>query len=96
MEYRQRVLAKTFNKDTSKFDISTEGGTVELSVLVGDAEEKTKYVYHDEEVGEEVYTSDNNAYINITAHRKIGYTFNGWYDKEGNLVSRNASYVYKV
>lgn len=95
-KYRQRVIAKTFNKDTSKFDINTEGGTVELSMLVGDAEEKTKYVYHDEEVGEEVYTSDNNAYINITAHRKIGYTFNGWYDKEGNLVSRNASYVYKV
>ena len=46
-------------------------------------------------VGEELYAS-NGAYINVSAHRTIGYTFNGWYDASGNLVSNSISYTYKA
>ena len=49
-----------------------------------------------EVLGKELYSSANNTYIQISAHNKIGFGFNGWYDADGNLVSTSTSYTYKV
>ena len=94
-KYRQRVISKTFNNSSSEYDMNTEGGYAEISVLSGEASEKNNYVVGSVAVGEELYSS-GGTYINVSAHRTTGYTFNGWYDASGNLVSNNISYTYIV
>lgn len=93
--YRQRVISKTFNRSSSEYDISTEGGHAKITVISGEASDKSDYSVDLVPVGEELYSS-NGTYINVSAHKTAGYTFNGWYDKSGNLVSNSISYTYKV
>ncbi len=40
-KYRQRVISKTFNRTSSEYDISTEGGYAQMLVVLGEASEKT-------------------------------------------------------
>lgn len=95
-KYRQRAVAKTYDKDSSQYITSTVGGTVDINVSYGDEEVKTNYPESGEAVGKELYASSDETYITVSAYRNTGYAFNGWYDKDGNLVSRNTSYAYKV
>lgn len=95
-KYRQRVIAKTFDKTSLDYDIGTEGGYTDINVMIGEEAQKTDYVYNEEVVGKELYSSSDNVYMNVTAYSKIGFTFNGWYDNLGNSVSKSASYTYKV
>ena len=101
-KYRQRVIAQTFNLNNSSYDISTEGGEVEVKIaFTEDANPSTPTDYEvgDETkvvVGKDIFAAADGTYINITAKNKAGYVFNGWYDESGNLVSRNPSYTYKV
>lgn len=95
-EYRQRVISMTFDKLTSNYQISTEGGYTGIKVIHGAGTESTDYEYNSTIVGKELYSSANNTYIQVSAHNTIGYTFNGWYDAEDNLVSTSTSYTYKV
>lgn len=94
-QYRQRVISKTFNNSSSEYDISTEGGTAEITVISGEGSDQSDYFVGLDPVGQELYSSDS-TYINVSAHQKTGYTFNGWYDASGNLVSNSISYTYKV
>lgn len=94
-KYRQRVVSKTFNKDASAYEINAYGGSVELTLVTGDGSKKSDYLVNSEKVGEELVASDS-AYINVTAHKNVGYHFNGWHDSEGNLVSNSISYTYQV
>lgn len=98
-KYRQRVIAKTFDKTANQYLESTVGGTVDINVSFGADEAKTNYpagATDDEAVGKELYASSDETYITVSAHYKTGYAFNGWYDKNGKLVSRNTNYAYKV
>ena len=103
-KYRQRVIAQTFNRNNSSYDISTTGGDVEVKIaFTEDANPSTPTDYEvgDETkvvVGKDIFAAADGTYINITAKNEPGYVFNGWYDKEdgGKLVSRNPSYTYKV
>lgn len=100
-KYRQRVIAQTFNQHTSSYDISTEGGEVEVKIVFTEDRNPstpTDYLVGENIVGQDLFAAADGTYINITAKNKPGYVFNGWYDKEdgGNLVSRNPSYTYKV
>ncbi len=94
-KYRQRVIAQSYNQTTMEYDISTEGGNAILTIASGDALEKTDYVFDELVVGEQVYAAEG-AYINVTASRKVGYKFSGWYDSSGKLVSNSISYTYRV
>ena len=94
-KYRQRVISKTFNNSSSEYDMNTEGGYAEIAVISGEASDKSDYLVGSDKVGEELYSS-GGTYINVSAHRTTGYTFNGWYDASGNLVSNNISYTYRV
>lgn len=94
-KYRQRVISKTFNNSSSKYEINTEGGYAEISVISGEASGITDYEVDSVAVGKELYSS-SGTYINVSAHRTTGYTFNGWYDASGKLVSNNISYTYRV
>ena len=95
-KYRQLIIAKTFNNTTSSYINSTDGGNVEVSILSGENVDISDYIVDSEVLGKEVYSSADNTYIQISAHNKIGFGFNGWYDADGNLVSTSTSYTYKV
>ena len=98
-KYRQRVIAQTFNQHTSSYDISTEGGEVEVKIaFTEDANPSTPtdYKVGEDVVGKDIFAAADGTYINITAKNKAGYVFNGWYDESDKLVSRNPSYTYKV
>lgn len=96
-KYRQRAIAKTFIKEENQYVTSAVGGTVDINVSYGDAaENKDDYLEGGEAVGEELYASAEDTYITVSAYQNKGYAFNGWYDKDGNLVSRNTNYAYKV
>lgn len=95
--YRQRAIAQTYDKDQSQYFTSTDGGTVDIAVSYGVGETATDYNdENDKPVGKELYASADDTYVTVTAKHKTGFTFNGWYDKDGNLISKNSNYVYKV
>lgn len=95
--YRQRATAQTYNEEQSKYVESTVGGTVNIAVSYGKGETSTEYINENSDpVGRELYAYADDTYVTVTATRKAGYTFNGWYDGGGNLISKNANYVYKV
>ncbi len=94
-QYRQRVIYKTFNDLSSEFDISSEGGYAEITVISGETSDKSNYYVDLNPVGKELYSS-GGAYINVSAYQQTGFNFNGWYDASGNLVSNSISYTYKV
>lgn len=100
-KYRQRAIAQTYDEDKSQYFESTVGGTVDVAISYGrigdDDETATDYKdENDVQVGRELYAYADDTYVTVTATRKAGYTFNGWYDGEGKLISKNANYVYKV
>lgn len=95
-KYRQRVVAKYFDKDSSQYKIGKTGGTADIAVQWGAEAAKTDYVYEGQAVGQEMSVLSDNTYIRVSAHKTIGYTFNGWYDTKGSLISRNTNYTYKV
>ena len=95
-KYRQRVIAKTFDKTANQYLESTVGGRVDINVSYGTDEVKTNNPESGEAFGKELYASSDETYITVSAYRNTGYAFNGWYDKDGKLVSKNTSYAYKV
>ena len=96
-KYRQRVVAKYFDKDSSQYKLGTKGGTTDIAVQWGTEATKTDYVDKEgQAVGQQMYVLSDNTYISVSAHKTIGYTFNGWYDTAGSLISRNTNYTYKV
>lgn len=101
-KYRQRVIAQTFNKENSSYEISTEGGEVDAKIVfTNDANQSTSTDYEvgDETkvvVGKDIFADADGTYINISAKNNENYVFNGWYDESNKLVSKNPSYTYKV
>lgn len=98
-KYRQSAVAQTYNEKNFQYSESTDGGTVDINVTFGANEEKINYpagATDDKAVGKELYASSDDTYVTVTAKRKPGYTFHGWYDIDGKLISKNANYVYKV
>lgn len=106
-KYRQRAIAQTYDDNAKVYLTSAAGGEVDVAVSYGTAETATDYeLDNGEKVGKELYTLayylsddtklDENAYVTVTAEHKTGYTFSGWYDSGGKLISKNTSYTYKV
>ena len=95
-KYRQRVTVKTFDNDLGSYLDNMDGGSVDIEVLSGVEDVAYDYIVDEEIKGRELFASANNTYIHLSAHNKIGYVFNGWYDEDGTLVSNSVSYTYKV
>ena len=98
-KYRQRVVAQTYNG--KKYIESLAGGKVGIVISHGGSDEEDEKATdyrdaNDNKVGEQLNAYADDTYVTVTAQREAGYTFNGWYDSSGKLISKNASYVYKV
>ncbi|MGN1122653.1 MAG: InlB B-repeat-containing protein, partial [Eubacteriales bacterium] len=75
----------------STFTASDKGGTVEITGV--DAQD-TNYNATYNENGGKSYHAATDETVTVTAIAKENYTFEGWYDENGNLVTTNATYTY--
>lgn len=88
--WRQAFIPQVVSGST--YDESEAGGTVEIaSADPSDTNYNSEYT----EKGGKSYHAAAGEIVTATATAKTGYTFVGWYDSDGNLVTPNASLSYK-
>ena len=71
---------------------SAKGGTVEITSVTNEPNENYNAEYNAN--GGKSYHATTDEKITATATANTGYTFEGWYDADGNLVTTNATYSY--
>lgn len=89
--WRQAFIPQTYNISSDSYEDSDKGGTVEItSVDTSDTNYNAAYNAN----GGKSYHAATNERINIKATANDNYTFQGWYDADGNLVTTNTEYSY--
>lgn len=87
--WRQAFIPQVGNG--SNFTDSADGGTVEITSVT----DKSDTNYNaDNANGGKSYHAATDETITATATAKDGFTFEGWYDAKGNLVTTNTTYTY--
>ena len=71
---------------------SADGGTVEITSVTDKADTNYNAAYN--ENGGKSYHAATDETVTATATAKDGFTFEGWYDAKGNLVTTNTEYTY--
>ena len=71
---------------------SDNGGTVEITSVTNTSDENYNAAYNAN--GGKSYHAETDETITATATAKTGFTFEGWYDAKGNLVTTNTTYTY--
>ena len=75
-----------------KFTDSANGGTVEITSVTNTSDKNYNAAYNAN--GGKSYHAATDETITATATAKDGFTFEGWYDAKGNLVTTNSTYTY--
>lgn len=89
--WRQAFIPQTYNNSLRIYEDSDTGGIVEItSVDTSDTNYNAAYNAN----GGKSYHAATNERINIKATANDNYTFQGWYDADGNLVTTNTEYSY--
>lgn len=76
----------------STFTDSANGGTVEITSVTDKSNKNYNAAYNTN--GGKSYHAETDETITATATAKDGFTFEGWYDAKGNLVTTNTTYTY--
>ena len=76
----------------SNFTDSANGGTVEITSVTNTSDKNYNAAYNAN--GGKSYHAETDETITATATAKDGFTFEGWYDAKGNLVTTNTTYTY--
>ena len=71
---------------------SDNGGTVEITSVTNTSDEIYNASYN--AVGGKSYHAKTDETITVKATAKDDFTFEGWYDEKGNLVTTNTEYSY--
>ena len=71
---------------------SANGGTVEITSVTNTSDENYNAAYNAN--GGKSYHAETDETITVKATAKTGFTFEGWYDASGNLVTTNTTYSY--
>ena len=71
---------------------SSEGGTVEITSVTDKSDTNYNAAYNAN--GGISYHAETDETIEVKATAKKGFTFEGWYDASGNLVTTNTTYSY--
>ena len=71
---------------------SSEGGTVEITSVTNTSDTNYNAAYNAN--GGKSYHATTDETITATATAKDGFTFEGWYDASGKLVTTNTTYSY--
>lgn len=88
--WRQAFIPQVGRGDT--FTDSANGGTVEITSVTDKSNTNYNATYNAN--GGKSYHAATDETITATATAKDGFTFEGWYDAEGNLVTTNTTYTY--
>lgn len=71
---------------------SANGGTVEITSVTNTSDENYNATYNAN--GGKSYHAETDETITVKATANSGYTFEGWYDAKGNLLTTNTTYSY--
>ena len=71
---------------------SANGGTVEITSVTNTSDTNYNTAYNAN--GGKSYHAETDETITATATAKNGFTFEGWYDTDGKLVTTNTTYSY--
>ena len=71
---------------------SANGGTVEITSVTNTSDTNYNAAYNAN--GGKSYHAETDETVTATATAKDGFTFEGWYDASGNLVTTNTTYTY--
>ena len=71
---------------------STDGGTVEITSVTDTSDENYNAAYNAD--GGKSYHAAIDERITVNAVANSGYTFEGWYDESGKLITTNAEYGF--
>lgn len=71
---------------------SANGGTVEITSVTDKSDANYNAAYNSN--GGKSYHAETDETITATATAKDGFTFEGWYDTSGKLITTNTTYTY--
>ena len=71
---------------------SANGGTVEITSVTDKSDTNYNAAYNAN--GGKSYHAETDETVTATATAKDGFTFEGWYDASGKLVTTNTTYTY--
>ena len=71
---------------------SANGGTVEITSVTDTSDTNYNAAYNAN--GGKSYHATTDETITVKATAKDGFTFEGWYDEKGNLITTNTEYSY--
>ena len=89
--WRQAFIPQAHNAADDKYIDSNLGGTVEITSVT---EPSDNYNAAYNENGGKSYHAAIDERITVNAVANSGYTFEGWYDESGDLITTNAEYAY--
>lgn len=76
----------------SSYTNSESGGTVEIISVADKSDTNYNAAYNAN--GGKSYHAKTDETVAVKAIAKTGYTFEGWYDEDGNLITTNDEYSY--
>lgn len=81
------------NTTDDKYEDSEQGGTVEITSVINPQSDENYNGKYDANGGKSYYAKIDEV-VTVKATAKTGYTFVGWYNESGNLVSTDTKYSY--
>ena len=88
----QAFIPQAHNAADDTYIASNLGGTVEITSVTDPLDTNYNAAYN--ENGGKSYHAAIDERITINAVANSGYTFEGWYDESGKLITTNAEYTY--
>ena len=91
--WRQAFIPQTNSGET--YTNSDQGGTVEITSVTDTSNSNYNAAYNPNGGnGGKSYHAETDETITVKATAKNGFTFEGWYDASGKLVTTNTTYSY--
>ena len=88
----QAFIPQVHNAADNTYIASNSGGTVEITSVTVPSDKNYNAAYN--ENGGKSYHAAIDERITVNAVANSGYTFEGWYDESGDLITTNAEYAY--
>lgn len=88
----QAFIPQAHNAADDTYIASNLGGTVEITSVTDTSDENYNAEYNAD--GGKSYHAKTDEKIIVKATANENYTFEGWYDESGDLITTNAEYAY--
>lgn len=88
----QAFIPQAHNAADDTYIASNLGGTVEITSVTDPSDTNYNGAYNAD--GGKSYHAAIDERITVNATANSGYTFEGWYDESGKLITTNAEYTY--